>query len=846
MPTPLMEQYHGIKKQHPGEILFFRLGDFYEMFYEDAKTAARVLGITLTSRAKGSGRVPMAGIPHHAAAGYIRRLLAAGHRVAICDQTQPVEEADGIVDRAVVRVITPGTLLEEDTLDARASNYLAALQISALECGLAWTDISTGTIHVADLAPDELNDELSRIAPSECLVSDAWLEANGPAREELGRLCGMVTPWADWHFDRDAAVTALTEHFATASLEGFGAADAKSSIGAAGALLEYMRNTCRGPLKQITRLRPMQRSRHVALNRQTQAALELTRTMLSGERAGSLLWVLDRTATAMGARLLRERITTPLTDLDEIRARHDVVERFLTERATRTALRQQLKELCDIERVLGRVGTGRALPRDLGALRATLLALPQIRKHEPIPLHTELAGYLGHALADELPASLSGGGVIREGFDAELDEVRRAASGGKEWIARYETRESKRTGIPSLRVGYNQVFGYYIEVTHPHKDKIPSDYTRKQTLKNAERYLTPELKEHESTVLPAEARARVIEQKVFDRVRERVAGEIPALQQTAGALARLDVSLSLAQASEENRYVRPTVDDSLAIELKDARHPTLEKTLTEKFIPNDLSLDAGRILLITGPNMAGKSTYLRQVALIVLMAQMGGFVPAASARIGIVDRITTRAGAVDELTRGASTFMVEMTETAQILNTATERTLVILDEIGRGTSTYDGVSIAWAMVEFLHDTLKARSLFATHYHELTELGESLPRVTNLHVAVREWQGRIAFLHRILPGATDRSYGIHVARLAGLPEAVTRRADTILKLLEASRKVRTPNREALQQLPLFVPDEPDPLLRELAEELGSLDVNKLTPLEALDHLARWTDRLRRSR
>jgi DNA mismatch repair protein MutS len=549
----------------------------------------------------------------------------------------------------------------------------------------------------------------------------------------------------------------------------------------------------------------------------------------------------------MGARALRERITAPLTDVAEIGRRLDEVERFVARRADRQALQERLKEACDVERVLGRVGSGTVSPRDLGHLRATLLALPGIRAIEPVPLHTELAGYLSHALADTLPAALGDADSIRDGFHAELDALRGAARGGRDWLVEYERREIGRTGIGSLKVGYNQIFGYYIEVTHAHREKVPADYARKQTLKNAERYITPELKEYESKVLGAEDRARRLEQKLFEEVRRRVAAEMAPLQETARALAALDAALSLAQAAEEHRYVRPVVDEGPALELKEARHPVLERTGREKFVPNDLTLDAGRLLLITGPNMAGKSTYLRQAALLTLMAQAGSFVPAASARIGVVDRIFTRAGAVDELTRGASTFMVEMSETAQILNTATERSLVILDEIGRGTSTYDGVSIAWAVVEHLHDRVKARTLFATHYHELTELAASLPRVTNLHVAVREWQDRIVFLHRIVAGGTDRSYGIHVARIAGVPAEVTRRAEAILKLLEASRRVRRPDRDLLAQLPLFTAAMAgagdDPATKALLEELRALKVESMTPLEALTTLAGIVERLR---
>ncbi|HLY74760.1 MAG TPA: DNA mismatch repair protein MutS [Planctomycetota bacterium] len=853
-----MEQYSQIKAKHADEILLFRLGDFYEMFYEDAKTASKILGIVLTSRSKGDARIPMCGIPYHSSQSYINRLLKAGHRVAVCEQLQDPEEADGIVERGVVRVITPGTLVEESILEEKKNNYLAAAVSDGPKTGLSWVDLSTGEFRLADLPGDRLADELVRLAPSETLLPSSLVETQGPGIQAAAG--GILTPFHDWTFDRDNAKRLLCEHFGVKSLRGFGCEELGPAVAAAGAVLAYLKETQKGPLQHLTRLERYVGEGRMFLDRQTQASLELTETLRGGERRGSLLWVLDKTRTPMGARLLREWVTSPLIRVEDILARQGAVKELAEDEALRTQIQEQLKRIFDLERALARVGAGRANARDLVGLRTSLGPLPNLSALKfkakglgvlKIGNHADLAAFLAKALQDDPPHLLTEGGIVRRGFDPELDKLHSITTDGKTWIANFESEEVKRSSIPSLKVGYTQVFGYYIEITNAHKEKIPANYVRKQTLKNAERYITPELKDHETLVLNAEDRLKDLEYEVFQRVRTRVAEEIAELQQTARSLAFLDVAASLAQAAVENKYVRPEVDDTASFDVRDARHPVLEAMIEEKVVPNDVVLTGEKpVAMITGPNMAGKSTYIRQAALVALMAQMGSYVPAGSAKIGIVDRIFTRIGAADELTRGQSTFMVEMSETANILNNASNRSLIILDEIGRGTSTFDGVSIAWAVTEYLHDKLRARTLFATHYHELTELGRVLKGVRNLHVSVKEWGEGIVFLHRIVEGPTDKSYGIHVARLAGIPKPVVERSKVILAGLESMTldqadrpkiAAKKPKPGELQQLALFSAQspkaEPDPLRTELA----GVDYNKLSPIDALKKLADFVER-----
>ncbi len=852
-----MEQYSAIKAKHAGDILLFRLGDFYEMFYEDAKVASKVLGIVLTARSKGDQKIPMCGIPFHSSQSYINRLLKAGHRVAVCEQLQDPEEAEGIVERGVVRVITPGTLVEESILEEKKNNYLAAAVNDGAKTGLAWVDLSTGEFRLADLPGDRLVDELVRLTPSETLLPSSVVESQGPRIQAAAG--GLLTPYHDWTFDRDNAKRLLCEHFAVKSLRGFGCEELGPAVAAAGAVLAYLKETQKGPLQHLTRLERYVGEGRMFLDRQTQASLELTETLRTGERKGTLLWVLDRTRTPMGARLLREWVTSPLVKVDDIRARLGAVKELVEDDSLRAGVQELLKLIFDLERALARVGAGRANARDLVGLRASLQPLPKLAALKfkakglsslRIGRHAELCAFLEKALQDDPPHLLTEGGIVKRGFDPELDKIHAIATDGKSWIANFETAEVKRSGIPSLKVGYTQVFGYYIEITNAHKEKIPAGYVRKQTLKNAERYITPELKDYETMVLNAEDRLKDLEYEVFQKVRTRVADEIAELQQTARALAFLDAAASLAQVAGENKYVLPEVDESTAFDVRDGRHPVLEVMIEEKTVPNDVVLTGEKpVALITGPNMAGKSTYIRQAALTALMAQMGSYVPAGSAKIGVVDRIFTRVGAADELTRGQSTFMVEMSETANILNNATNRSLIILDEIGRGTSTFDGVSIAWAVTEYLHDKLKARTLFATHYHELTELGRVLKGVRNLHVSVKEWGEGIVFLHRIVEGPTDKSYGIHVARLAGIPKPVVERSKVILAGLESMTldqgdrpklAAYKPKPGELQQLALFSPAakiERDPI----RDELSSVDYNKLSPIDALKKLADFVEK-----
>jgi DNA mismatch repair protein MutS len=796
MTTPMMQQYREAKAQHPGMLLLFRMGDFYELFDADAEVASRVLGLTLTSRDKS---IPMAGFPHHQLEAYLRKLLHAGHRVAVCDQVEDPALAKGLVRREVTRVVTPGTLTEDNLLDPRQANYLAAVAPQGPLVGLAWVDLSTGQFLAADVSWERLSDELGRLAPAECLRADGsptsltdHLRAAAPTMLISGR--------PDWTFDPLSARAALFAHFGVSTLAGFGFDDQQPCLAAAGALLLYLQETLRSSLAHLTRLRPFRHDRVLFLDEVTRRSLELTRTMRDGGRDGSLLSVIDRTVTPMGSRLLQEWLVAPLAERKAIEDRLDAVAELLDEQALRQELRDILSEAFDLHRLTARVSTGRASPRDLANVGRTLRLLPRIKakataRRAPLlrdlesrlELCPDLREALDAALVDEPPLSPKEGGVIRDGYNAELDELRKIARGGKEWIAQFQAKEITRTGIASLKVGFNRVFGYYIEITHTHVSKIPADYQRKQTLKNAERYITPDLKEYEEKVLSAEEKINQREHDLFLALRDQVGAQTHRLLQTAEVLATLDVLAAQAELAASRQYCRPELTEELVLEISDGRHPVLDQTLPPgTFVPNDAVLgpEAGQFLLITGPNMAGKSCYIRQVALITLLAQMGSFVPARQAKIGLVDRIFTRVGASDELSRAQSTFMVEMTEAANILNNATGRGLVILDEIGRGTSTYDGVSLAWAITEYLHDTVGCRTLFATHYHELAQLAGKLSGLRNYNVLVREWQDEIIFLHKIAPGSADKSYGIHVAQLAGVPEEVLGRAKEVLAELES--------------------------------------------------------------
>ena len=855
----MMRQYMAFKNRHRDAVLLFRMGDFYEMFFEDAKTAARVLGLALTTRDRGSENpVPMAGFPHHAVDTYVKKLIEAGLRVAVCEQVQDPKEAKGLVERDVTRIITAGTLTEENILDRRTNNFLAAVSTGQDGFGLAWVDLSTGRFELQDVPGTALGDALVRISPAECLLPEAdsmGEQGNHPALQWLGAGCALTRRPA-WEFARQEARRRLCEHLGVGSLAGFGCDEMGPAVSAAGAVLSYLQETQRGRLDHIRRIEPFTHERYLVLDRTTERSLELVETMRGGDRRGTLLGVLDRTLTAPGARLLRRWVLTPLKAPAEIDARLDAVEELVKSHRLREALCERLKVVHDIERLATKVSCARANARDLVALRTSLEQVPELQgelagagasllaelrgRLDGVP---EAAGLIASAIRPEPPQTLAEGGIIRDGFHPELDELRAISREGKGWIAAFEAEEVKRAGIPSLKVGFNKVFGYYIEVTNTHRDKVPEHYIRKQTLKNAERYITPELKDWESRVLSAGERANELELEVFNQVREDVAAHSDRLQATAQAVAELDAFLSLAAIAAERGYVRPAITEDSTLLIQDGRHPVLEQILEEPFVPNSVEMDGGevRVLVITGPNMSGKSVYIRQTALLVLMAQMGSFIPARSATVGAVDRIFTRVGATDEQARGQSTFMVEMIEVANILNNATPKSLIILDEVGRGTSTFDGVSIAWATAEYIHENVGARTLFATHYHELAQLADSFPAVRNLNVAVREWQGEVIFLHRILPGHTDQSYGIHVAKLAGVPREVVKRAGGILAHLEEhavrpdsarqqAGKAPSGPQPRRVQAPLF-----QPLDAEVREAIKRLEPETLTPLDALQRL-----------
>ena len=860
--TPAMAQYNAAKKRYPDALVFFRMGDFYEMFHDDAKVAAKDLGLTLTARDK-ERKIPMAGVPVKAADTYLRKLLAHGHKVAVCEQITDPATTKGLLEREVVRVLTPGTVTEDGALDPARSNFLAAVRPVAKRsrtkrAGLAWIDLSTGRFRVAEPHADTLLDELARIQPVEVLLPDS--DDGIALAETLGtNLRAAIAHVPGWTMSDDSAAQALKDHFQVASLKGFGLDRMSQALGAAGGALGYLQETQLTTLGHVTRIERHDLEGALSIERTTRRRLDLIQRM-DGSTDGTVVSVLDKTKTAMGGRMLREWLIAPLTDLAAIRRRHDGVEEFLKDSFLRRDVRDALGAVRDIERILARVATNRTHARDLQSLGQSLEALPALQGlmggtytrtltdlRNRIECFDDLADELARAFVEVPPLTTTEGGMFQDGYDEALDELRGLSRNAKDWIASYQAEQAERTGIHNLKVGYNRVFGYYLEVTHAHKDKVPEDFTRKQTLRNAERYVTPALNEYEQKVLNADERAREVERRLFQGLRDDVAKRIPSLQRTADVLAELDVLASLGAVAAHHDYVRPEMLEDTTLELRDARHPVVETSLPggERFVPNDTVLDADkRIALITGPNMAGKSTYIRQTALVVILAQMGSFVPASKARIGVCDKLFARVGAEDDLAAGQSTFMVEMSEAAYILNHATDRSLVILDEIGRGTSTFDGIAIAWALTEYLSEVVGARTLFATHYHELTRLSEELSGVFNLNVAVREWGDKIVFLRRIKEGATDRSYGIHVARLAGVPDAVVERARGVLASLEHDRDDTVdrvvafgdpsePDKASDVQLGLFAPAEPDPVI----EQLKELDVDGMTPLDALNALAK---------
>jgi len=861
--TPMMRQYLQIKADYPDTILFFRLGDFYEMFLDDAVKASRILDITLTSRNKNAegGDVPLCGVPYHSVTPYIARLIEAGEKVAICEQVEDPKAARGIVRREVVKVITPGTVIDAESLSPKENNYLLSLfSEDGNRWGMSYLDLSTGEFRVTELSGKERAlSEASSLSPRE-IILPARFRDNGLSTE-LSPLTGsaMATFLDDWVYDGDYIHRLFSGQFGVASPDAAGCAGLAAGVPAAGALLHYLRETQRGKAAHIREITVYETRDHLVLDEATRRNLELTATLADGRRKGSLLGIMDRTATAMGGRKLRHWISYPLMSVDSIRERQDAVDELLGDPARRREIACLLDGIHDLERLNGRISMASAGAKDLVALAESIGKIPPVREllagssspllrslHAGIDPLEEIAGLINRGIVPNPPFVLREGGIIADGYHAELDELRIISREGKGFIARLEASEKARTGIGSLKIRFNKVFGYYIEVTRSNLSAIPEDYIRRQTLANAERFVTPELKEYEEKVLGAEERIVSLEYGLFQEIREAVAAEGARIARTADHLAALDVIAALADLAHDRGYCRPEVDTGDVIAISGGRHPVIEAmNLGERFVPNDTLLDGGdnQLLIITGPNMAGKSTYMRQVALIVLMAQTGSFVPAESARIGVTDRIFTRVGAADNLARGQSTFMVEMTEAANILRHATRKSLVILDEIGRGTSTFDGVSIAWAVAEYLHDSPDhaARTLFATHYHEMTELSVTRPRIKNFNIAVKEWNDQIIFLRKIIPGGASHSYGIQVARLAGLPGEVIDRAREILRNLEKgeyaeggvpriARGKRGAGALPSPQLSLF--DAGEDLLR---SRLKGIDTATLTPLEALNIL-----------
>ncbi|MGI5908382.1 MAG: DNA mismatch repair protein MutS [Christensenellales bacterium] len=864
--TPMMQQYMALKEKHADCILFFRLGDFYEMFFEDAKTASRELDLVLTGRDCGlDERAPMCGVPFHSAQGYINQLIEKGYKVAICEQLTDPAESKGLVERGVTRIVTPGTVVDASMLSDGENNFLVSLVLEGGRAGIACADVSTGLFEVGETDAGEsgeaLLDELARYDPAEVIV-----DPNTMLRfQELNALLGthyLLSPMDAHVYAPDRAADILCDHFGVASLDGFGCAHMPLGVGAAAGLIAYLGQTQKNALPHINRIRVINRNRTLLIDETARRNMELTRSLRDGTKKGTLLELLDKTLTAMGARLLRRWIEEPLQDVREIGARLDAVEELMRGVALAQGLKEALGGIYDIERLITRVAYASVNARDLLALTQSLKALPAVADAlkdassdllqtllKDLDTLEDVAGLIERAVNPGAPAGVRDGGIIRAGYDAQIDALRDAAAGGKKWISELEAEEREATGIKNLRVGFNKVFGYYIEVTKSYYDKVPYRYVRKQTLANSERYITQELKEMEETVLGAEDKLVRLEYRVFSDLREHVEGQTRRVQRAAQVVALLDTLLSLAACALEYGYVRPELDESLEIRIEQGRHPVVERVLKRgMFVPNDVVLDTkdNRMLIITGPNMSGKSTYMRQTALIVIMAHIGSFVPAKSARIGRVDRVFTRIGATDDLASGQSTFMVEMAEVAAILNNATVRSLIVLDEIGRGTSTFDGLSIAWAVLEYICDPEKlgARTLFSTHYHELTELENTLAGVKNYRVAVKEVGEEVVFLRRITRGGSDKSFGIHVAAISGIPQEVTQRAREILSHLEQvdmrqsslMDAPKQPDGEGFEQVSLLGTPA------EVAREIRELDLEVTTPIEALNILHGYQQRL----
>ncbi len=863
--TPMMQQYMQLKEQHKDAILFFRLGDFYEMFFEDAITASRELEITLTGRDCGlEERAPMCGVPWHSADGYIARLIEKGYKIAICEQTQDPEEANGLVERQVVRVVTPGTVTDSSILDEKTNNYLISIIRDNDSYGLSGVDVSTGEFFVSEISQgnvqernEKLFNELARIQPSEILINES-LELDKDFFDSIrSRFSAYITPYQEWAYQKSNAYRTLIQHFQVQTLEIYGCEDMTYGICAAGALLSYLSETQKNALSHITFLKTLTDNTHMVLNAAARRNLELTETIRGKSKKGSLLWLLDKTDTAMGGRLIRQWIQQPLLYKRQIEDRLDAVQELMKNPIKMEEVKELLRKVYDLERLAGRIAYGSANARDLISIKQSLQLLPVLKDilssstsgllikfHTEMDILEDIYSLLEQSIFEDPPVFLKEGNLIKEGWNSELDEYRLAVTEGKNWIAGLEQQERDKTGIKNLKIGFNKVFGYYIDVTQSYFDLVPKSYVRKQTLANSERYIIPELKEVEDKILGAEEKSIRLEYQLFIEIRDKIGQEVSRIQGTAAIIATLDALCSFARVSYDNNYTRPVMLEDGTIKIKDGRHPVVERTMSNGlFVPNNTSLQTGKdhLMIITGPNMAGKSTYMRQVALITLMAQIGCFVPAKEAEIGVVDRIFTRVGASDDLASGQSTFMVEMSEIADILHNATSKSLLILDEIGRGTSTFDGLSIAYAVVEHICQSLKAKTLFATHYHELTELEGMIPGVKNYCIAVKEQGDDIIFLRRIIRGGADKSFGIQVAKLAGLPEEVIERAKKILRKLEdadinkvrsQSKKLQAAESNGAYQLDLF-----NTASSEIVKELKDMDVNVLTPIEAIGILHR---------
>lgn len=856
--TPLMKQYYDVKAKYPDTILLFRVGDFFETFDEDAKTASKVLGITLTKRANGKAEnVPLAGFPHHAIDTYLPKLVRAGYRVAVCEQTENPKFAKGIVKRDVVEVVTPGVSLNDKLLNHKQNNYLMSIYIQNENAGIAFCDISTGEFLCFETDQVKAFLQISSLSPSELIISKNQKEIIVPKVEKLNSLI-RITKIDDWLYDYEFAHNLLQTHFQTKTLKGFGIEKMNLAVSAAGTILNYVKETQKSSLKQLNKISKYNSEEFLQFDQSTKRNLEILFTMQEGAREGSLISILDRTETAMGGRMLKKWITSPLRNVNQILQRQECVKELFNNKKLRANLKEELKEIGDLERLISKVCNARANPREIVAIKTSLKKIPLVRQlldqsksetlskiNEKFNELEDVVNIIDESIVDNAPASINDGGIIRSGFNEELDELRDISTNAKGWIANLQRTERERTGIPSLKVNYNKVFGYYIEISNTHKNKVPDDYIRKQTLVNSERYITPDLKTYEDKILNAEETISNLEFNLFDQIRMKVAESTVQIQENAKLIAMLDCYISLAETAENYNYTCPKINSGEKIEIKNGRHPVVERILPpgEKFTPNDtlLSNSENQIILITGPNMAGKSVYLRQVGLIVLLAQIGSFVPADSAEIGVVDNIFTRVGSSDNIIGGESTFLVEMQEAANILNNATNQSLILLDEVGRGTSTFDGISIAWAITEYLHENKKtqAKTLFATHYHELNEMAEIFPRIKNYKVEVREINDKVIFLHRVSAGGADHSYGIQVAQMAGLPDFVTKRAKEILFNLED--KELTPN-EVKQlkkkkfssggdiQISLFEYKDD-----ELRKEISNIPIDNLTPIDALNKL-----------